>query len=297
MTALLVVGDVVTDVVARPAGPLSPGTDTAAAIRVLPGGAAANLACWAARSGAAEVRLLARVGADSADWHRAALTAAGVRAHLVVDRETPTGVVIAVVDETAERSFLTDGGATVRLAASDWDDALLAGAAWVHLSGYLFFGAAGRGVAARAFAAARERGIGVSVDPASTGFLRALGVDRFLSLVADAALLLPNEPEAALLAGVADPERAARRLSTDSRTVVVTLGAAGALAARGGRLVARAAGLPTSAVDTTGAGDAFGGGFLAARLAGATVPQALAAGCRTGAAAVARVGARPAPPD
>jgi sugar/nucleoside kinase (ribokinase family) len=294
LSALLVVGDVVTDVVARPAGPLTAGTDTAAAIRVLPGGAAANVACWAARSGAGEVRLLARVGADSAGWHRDALTAAGVRAHLVVDREAPTGVVIAVVDADAERSFLTDGGAAVRLAAEDWDEALLAGAGWVHLSGYLFFTAPGRAVAERAFAAAREHGVGVSVDPASTGFLRELGVARFLSLVAGAALLLPNEPEAALLAGEADPGVAARRLSTPDRTVVVTLGAAGALAARDGELVARAPGLPATAVDSTGAGDAFAGGYLAARLAGAGVPDALTAGCRAGARAVARVGARPA---
>ena len=51
MPGLLVVGDVVTDVVARHAEPLAPDTDTAAAIAVLPGGAGANVACWAARSG------------------------------------------------------------------------------------------------------------------------------------------------------------------------------------------------------------------------------------------------------
>ncbi|MYR54777.1 sugar kinase, partial [Streptomyces sp. SID625] len=49
--ALLVVGDVVTDVVARHPGPLAPGTDTVAAIRLLPGGAGANVACWAAYRG------------------------------------------------------------------------------------------------------------------------------------------------------------------------------------------------------------------------------------------------------
>lgn len=50
--ALLVVGDVVTDIVARHRGPLAPGTDTAAAVRRLPGGAGANVACWAAHEGA-----------------------------------------------------------------------------------------------------------------------------------------------------------------------------------------------------------------------------------------------------
>lgn len=51
--ALLVVGDVVTDVVARHRGPLAAGTDTASSIRALPGGAGANVACWAAHAGCA----------------------------------------------------------------------------------------------------------------------------------------------------------------------------------------------------------------------------------------------------
>lgn len=75
--ALLVVGDVVTDVVAIHPDPLAPATDTVARIRTLPGGAGANAACWAARTGSAEVRLLARVGAESARWHERALVDAG----------------------------------------------------------------------------------------------------------------------------------------------------------------------------------------------------------------------------
>ncbi|CAM5304272.1 hypothetical protein SHIRM173S_05745 [Streptomyces hirsutus] len=66
--ALLVVGDVITDVVARHRGPLTPGTDTAAAVRTVPGGAGANVACRAACWGDAEVRLLGRVGEDAAAW-------------------------------------------------------------------------------------------------------------------------------------------------------------------------------------------------------------------------------------
>lgn len=80
--ALLVVGDVVTDVVAIHPEPLAPATDTTARIRTLPGGAGANAACWAARTGTAEVRLLARVGVESARWHERALVDAGVRPRL-----------------------------------------------------------------------------------------------------------------------------------------------------------------------------------------------------------------------
>ncbi|MER5812453.1 PfkB family carbohydrate kinase, partial [Streptomyces sp. NPDC002033] len=191
--ALVVVGDVVTDVVAVHTEPLAPATDTAARIRTLPGGAGANAACWAARSGAAEVRLLARVGAESARWHERALVDAGVRPRLVVDPVEPTGTVVALVGKDAERTFLTDSGASLRLCPADWAPALLDGAAHLHLSGYLFFAESSRELALVALRAARTRGVPVSVDPASAGFLAVLGAGRFLAAVAGAGVLLPNE--------------------------------------------------------------------------------------------------------
>lgn len=199
--ALLVVGDVVTDVVAVHAEPLAPGTDTPARIRTLPGGAGANAACWAAHAGAPEVRLLARVGADSAGWHERALLDAGVRPRLVVDPAEPTGTVVALVGEDAERTFLTDSGASLRLSPADWEPGLLDGVAHLHLSGYLFFADASRELALVALRAARTRNVPVSVDPASAGFLAALGPERFLAAAAGAGVLLPNSDEALLLAG------------------------------------------------------------------------------------------------
>ncbi|MDF9816558.1 PfkB family carbohydrate kinase [Streptomyces sp. SPB162] len=291
-TSLLVIGDVVTDIVALHHKPLAPDTDTSARIAVRPGGSGANTAAWAARSGA-DVRLLARAGADSADWHRDVLRRCGVRPHLRVDPSLPTAVVIALVDASAERTLVTDSGASVRLGPADWDAALLDGTGQLHLSGYLFFNEAGRRLAALAITAARAGGIPVSVDPASTGFLQQLGVRRFLDAVGEADLLLPNLAEARLLTGDADPVRAAEQLSTGHRVAVVKLGAAGALVAEHGTLTARVPGATADAVDTTGAGDAFAGGFLAARLSGADLAGAAAAGCRTGAAAVATVGGRP----
>ncbi|CAL9391409.1 carbohydrate kinase family protein [Streptomyces sp. NPDC101145] len=295
MTGLLLVGDVVTDVVARHAKPLAPGTDTAALIRILPGGAAANAACWAARSGCPDVRLLGRVGAGEADWHEEALRRAGVRPLLVRDAEAATGTVVALVDGRAggERTFLTDSGAVLRLSPGDWSARLLDGVGRLHLSGYLFFAATSRATAALAMADARERGVPVSVDPASTGFVGELGVDRFLDAVAGADVLFPNADEAALLTGLASPEAAAAALSRRHRLVAVTLGARGALVAEAGEVVARVRARRMRPVDTTGAGDAFAGAFLAARLAGATAVEAAEAGCRAGADAVGVVGGRP----
>ncbi|MGW7241440.1 carbohydrate kinase family protein [Streptomyces sp. NPDC054804] len=293
--ALLVVGDVVTDVVARHRGPLAGGTDTAAVIRTVPGGAGANVACWAARAGCADVRLLGRVGTDAAEWHRRELVAAGVRPRLVVDPEVATGTVICLVDngDSAERTFLTDSGASLRLEPADWSDALLDGVARLHLSGYLLFSEPSRALVAVALASARARGVPVSLDPASAGFLVALGVDRFLALVEGVDVLLPSRDEACLLTGLSDPADAAAELSRRVPLVVAKAGADGALVAEAGGVLARVSAEPATPRDTTGAGDAFTGAFLAALLAGADPGEAAARGCGAGARAVEHVGARP----
>ncbi|MER5830354.1 sugar kinase [Streptomyces sp. NPDC002130] len=292
---LLVVGDVITDVVARHRGPLAPGTDTAARIRTVAGGAGANVACWAAHRGAADVRLLGRVGADAAAWHERELVAQGVRPQLVIDPLAPTGTVICMVDggASAERTFLTDSGASVRLGPADWSDALLDGVARLHLSGYLLFSDPSRAMVTVALGAARARGVPVSLDPASAGFLAELGAERFLELVEGVDVLLPSRDEACLLTGLADAAEAAAELSLRVPLVVAKQGHEGALVARSGKVSARVPAVPATPRDTTGAGDAFTGAFLAALLAGAGPRDAAAEGCRAGARAVEQVGGRP----
>lgn len=292
---LLVVGDVVTDVVALHGSPLAHGTDTPARIRSVPGGAGANVACWAVRSGCREVALLARAGAESAGWHRDALERAGVRALLAVDEEVATATVISLVDAAAaERTFLTDSGAVLRLATEDFAPSMLDGVGWLHLSGYLLFAATSRATAQLALRTARERGVPVSVDPASAGFLAELGPKRFLEFAEGAELLLPNADEARLLTGLPEPAEAAAELSRTFPRIAVALGCGGAVLAAGGAVTGQVRARPVPhPVDSTGAGDAFTGGFLAALLAGADDEAAAAEGCRAGAEAVATVGGRP----
>ncbi|MFG2312243.1 carbohydrate kinase family protein [Streptomyces sp. NPDC048566] len=292
---MLVVGDVVTDIVARHRGPLASGTDTVAAIRTVPGGAGANVACWAVSAGCADVRLLGRVGADAVDWHERELRASGVRPLLVTDPQAPTGTVVCLVDTgaSAERTFLTDSGAALRLAPEDWSPGLLDGVGRLHLSGYLFFSEPGRALVSTVLDSARSCGVPVSVDPASAGFLGTLGADRFLGLAEGAEVLLPSRDEACLLTGLPDPADAAVKLSRHFPLVVVKQGGAGALVARSGAVRARVPARTAAPRDTTGAGDAFTGAFLAALLAGSAPERAAAAGCAAGAQAVERVGGRP----
>jgi len=291
-TGLLVVGDVVTDVLALHNGPPKPGTDTEADIVVRPGGSAANTAAWAAALGG-DVALLGRVGTDTGDWHHSHLAAAGVRPYLRVDPDQPTAIIIVMVDASGERTFLTNRGAARHLGPADWDDSLLDGVGILHVSGYTLFSAGGRELARTAIEAARRAGITVSVDPSSTGFLEDFGVARFLAETASADIFIPNSTEARLLTSAATPAEAALRLSEQYDLTVVKLGGEGALAVRRGQEPVRVAAESASVIDSTGAGDAFAAGFLTALLAGAEVPAAVAAACAAGARAVSHLGGRP----
>ena len=133
----------------------------------------------------------------------------------------------------------------------------------------------------------------ISVDPASAEFLREVGADKFLAWTQGAAILFPNEEEAAILAGSDDPETQCARLAAHYPLVVVKRGAAGCEAAEGARRW-RVAAPKVEPVDTTGAGDAFVAAFLSQRLSGANILPALERAAAAGAEAATRVGGRPA---
>ncbi|GII54694.1 sugar kinase [Planotetraspora thailandica] len=292
MGGLLVIGDVVTDVVALHEQPLATGTDTDADIVLRPGGSGANTASWAAHLGA-DVRFLGRAGYDTGEWHIAELVKAGVRPHVPIDPDRPTAIVIAMVDGSGERSMLTNRGAGGHIGVADWAGSLLDGVRHLHVSGYTLFAGPGLELARLAMREAAARGITMSVDPASTGPLREFGPERFLRETAPAGIVIPNLEEALVLTGESGAEAAAASLSASYGTAAVKLGAGGALLGRDGRVVARAAATETPVVDSTGAGDAFAAGFLAALLAGMSPEETLEKGCRAGAAAVSQVGGRP----
>lgn len=291
---IVVVGDIVTDVLAVLDGPLAPGSDTPAGIRLTGGGQAANTAAWLAWHGH-PVSLVGVVGTDEAGRSRLAeLTRLGV--HCAVRRcpDAPTGTVIVLTGE-GERTMITERGANLRLAPADVAAALAAtpDAGHLHLSGYSLLDAASRAAGRWALAAARERGLTTSVDAASAEPLRRIGPAVFLDWVRDVDLLLANADEATVLAGPGSAAGQARALTEAVRHAVVKNGAAGAAwAERGGAIIE----VPARRVpvrDVTGAGDAFAAGLLAAWVRGTNPAGALDRAAELGAKAVAIPGARP----
>jgi ribokinase len=286
---VLVVGDIVTDILAVHTEPLAIGSDTAARVTIGGGGSGANTAAWLAALGV-PVIMVGVIGRDEAGAARIAeLAAAGVRCAVRQVTTAATGTVV-VVSDGAERTMLCDRAANLLLSATDVD-AALPGAEHLHLSGYTLLDERSRPAGRHALAAAAAAGITVSVDAASAAPLRRAG--HFLSWVRGTDLLFANLDEAAALVGSGPAAELATRLAAGVSNAVVKSGPAGAVWATAAAVPVHVPAIPAPMVDPTGAGDAFAAGVLGAWLSGRTRIDALLAGAEAGARAVSLVGGRP----
>jgi ribokinase len=268
---ITVVGSVNLDLVATAATLPAPGeTVTGATLARHPGGKGANQALAAARLGGA-VSLVARIGADPfGEAALALLRAEGVDLSGVeADPDADTGVALIAVARDGENQIVVAPGAN----AGFTPDRLVAppqGALICQLELPV-------ATAARAVALA-------------TGFVTvnlAPALEVPPALLARADLIVVNEGEAAFYG---------RRLDAARGLVAVTLGARGARLLRAGREIAAAVPPPVTAVDATGAGDAFVGALTVALIEGRPPRDALAFACAAGALAAARPGAQPSLP-
>src|SRR3974390_436079 len=245
MARVVVIGDLMTDAVARATLPLAPGSDTPANVSIHGGGSGANIAAWMAADGG-DVAFVGRRGADIAGRNRdMELMGYGVDARLVMDPERPTGTCVVMVTHKGERTMLSDPGANAALSPDDLPHDLFIPGAHVHVSGYTLLSEGSRAAGLAAIEHARA------------------AVAPFLELPAGAVLLFVNAAQAKVLTGRDDPEQAARVLTAWYPHVVVKLGADGALFYANGRPPVRGAAPPGGrVVDSTGAGDAFIAGFI-----------------------------------
>ena len=234
------------------------------------GGSAAIAACGLARLDVA-TGLAAVVGDDPFGDHvRARLTETGVDVRaLRVDVEHPTGVSVVLLTE-GDRAILTLPGTMPLLRAADVRAVVEEHRPrHVHVASYFLQPALAAELPAL-LAWLRERGVSTSLDTNWDPAERWSGLDAVLGVVD---VLLPNETEVvaiarALGAGGTDPVAAAVHLAARGCRVVVKRGAAGAVSVSVGGSVVEVAAVPVDPVDTTGAGDSFDAGYLAALVGG-----------------------------
>jgi ribokinase len=266
-------------------GETVPGTSFALA----PGGKGANQALAARRAGTS-VRMIGAVGRDAfAEPALGLLRADGVDLRKVRAVDGPTGVALILVEQSGENVIAVIPGANGSVSSTDADDLDFSTGSVLLLQ--LEIRADAIGAAAQR---AREKGAAVLLNFAP--FL-----SDALGLLAHATHLIVNESECAGVAdavGLAggDLEAQAVALSKQCKlTVVVTLGAQGAIAVEDGRLL-KAPALKVEAIDTVGAGDTFCG-YLAASLSeGLPMPEALRRASAAAGLACTKSGAQPAIP-
>jgi sugar/nucleoside kinase (ribokinase family) len=239
---LCVIGDIAEDVVVHLGAPIEAGTDTPSTITRRRGGSAASVAEISAGLGIA-TRFVGCIGNDRlGDALASDLAATGVE--VMVQRcDAPTGSIVVLVDQTGERTFLSDRGANAHLGPIDvsW----MSDCAAVHLTAYSL---ADERTAHAVLRAAVEVDF-VTLDLSSTAVLRHIDLLDMLRRL-DPNVVFANESEAAFVNGVGLrlPNLVVHGRPAD----------------------------PLPVDDTTGAGDAFAAGYLSAVLRGAADPTTVA---------------------
>ncbi len=291
---VVVFGSFVVDLTSRSQGLPVPGqTILGSSFKMGAGGKGSNQAVAAHRAGA-DVTLVTKIGRDvfgdvALNFYRG--EDMDTR-HVLIDEARETGIALIMVDEqSAQNEIVVVPGACGNITPEDVEKCrpLIESASILLMQLEINFDALYR-VIDIAYAA----GVNIVLNPAPASPLP----DEVLAKID---IVTPNETEAQALTGVEiqnmdDAERAAQVfLKKGVKNVVVTMGGLGAFATDGAKMewIPR---IPVNAIDTTGAGDAFNGGFVMALSEGRDIFTALRYGNATGALSVTKSGTAPSMP-
>lgn len=261
------------------------------------GGSAANSMAGIAALGG-RVAFIGQVADDQfGRIFRHDLTALGVHFDtpaLPASSDCPTGRCLILVTPDGQRTMNTAPGASHELVADAIDADLVKSSRILYLEGYLFGPDKPRAAMMEARRIAHAAG-NETAFTLSESVIISERRDRFTRLIEDGGidLLFCNDHEARLLTGHDDVIDAERALAAKVKTSIVTHGAAGASATRGGERVMVPAVPIAEVVDTTGAGDLFAAGFLAAYARGQGLEKSLETGAICAAEVITHYGARP----
>ena len=263
--------------------------------REISGGSAANSMAGAAALGL-KVGFVGQVADDQLgaifahDMH-----ALGIRFDTApIPGPPPTGRCLILVTPDAQRTMNTCPGASHELTPQALDEAMIRSASITFLEGYLWGPERPRRAMLQAAEIAHSAGRTVAFTLSESLCIegRREGVMRIIdSGVVD--ILFANEDEVRQLTGCGALADCLEALAPKVPTLVVTRGAAGAIAAADGNRVEIPAVRVERVVDTTGAGDLFAAGFLAARCRNRDLAACLRAGATAAAEIISHFGARP----
>lgn len=287
---LVVFGDIALDVFMHVSSIPNKGEDIQVkSMSSAPGGSAANCASVAAKLGISTC-FVGNIGNDATgELLRQDLEKSGVNTLTLETFDGTSGTVTSILTPDGERTFYSYRGVNSLTNAKLPAATVLKKSAIIHLTGYSFQDPGSSQVALQLIEIAQSSGMRVSLDPSFT-FVRGYATlgEKILPKVC---YFFPNRVEAELLAGTHDLEKAARAiLEMGVQNVLIKLNAEGCLVANS-RGVDYVPAFPVGEVaDTTGAGDAFSGGFLAGQIWGLSLLESTLIGNLSAANVVQMVG-------
>lgn len=254
---------------------------------IQPGGSCANTIATAALLGASAI-FCGQVGRDDFGQLYADRLAEACGGHALQTAEGNTGKCLSLISTAdAERTLVTHLGVATELPGVGQFADILKNSRVLHVTGYLLLGGPMRETAWEAMEFARKIGLPISLDVADPFVVQAARADIEKVLESYASLAFLNEEEAAALVG-GSAESALNEVPVS--TTVVKLGSRGSLVKSNGETFE--VGIrPTEAIDTTGAGDAYAGGFLYGWCRGWTPDSSGRLGAHVASLTVGQIGA------
>jgi len=255
------------------------------------GGSAANTIVALAEFGGTGA-FIAKIGDDEVgEFFIKDMRDLGVKMDVDPAKGSPTGTCAVLITDDAQRSMMTNLGASATLQSSDIDESLIKEAKYVYIEGYLLTGETTKAAAYRAMDIAKQHGVKVAFT-ASDPFLVNMIRDEIWDLITGPVdLFFCNEEEAKSLTGEADPIACAAKIHDHAENVALTLGPKGSIVMHGGEAFP-IEGVEVKAIDTTGAGDMYAGALLYGITNGMTWRQAGHLASQASARVVSQMGAR-----
>jgi sugar/nucleoside kinase (ribokinase family) len=260
---------------------------------VAPGGCGSNVAIGLCASGI-PTALVGRIGNDDAAylvnryWRKVGLDTRYIRRM----KGLPTGTSVGLIDRDCQPRFVHTSGAnkTLNPNALQVEKYVREGARSLHVGGFFVLPGLMQGNLDAKLAQAHEMGILTSLDVVRS--IRMADASLLWACMPHLDIFLCNQTEAGRLTGENDPVQAARMLrAKGAGAVIVKLGAKGCLLAFAEAVETIDGVQPGKVVDTTGAGDAFAAGLIAALLRGKAISDACLTANQAGARAVENLGA------
>ncbi|MEM9365031.1 MAG: adenosine kinase [Planctomycetota bacterium] len=255
------------------------------------GGSAANTIAALADFGG-NGAFLGKIGDDeTGSFFVEDLRRLGVTLDLKPTDAVPTGTCAVLITDDAQRTMLTNLGASAHLCAADVDEAVIANSRYVYIEGYLLGGPESKAAAYRTMELAKANDVKVALTVSDPFLVNMLRDEMWEMIRGPVDLLFCNEEEAKSLTGLDDPIACANEIHAHAENVALTLGEKGAIVMHAKEAIP-IEGVSVDAIDTTGAGDMFAGGLLYGITNGLSWRQAGHLASHAASRVVAQMGAR-----